>query len=257
MKKIIGTGLFVCMLVSVSFGAKIAEGFESKEILKKMEIEGDVVISGDQFHGGKTALYVPENSQAIFTIGTENKFGTASFWVYDSCNCKTEATAPLGWGGPFFGLVNADGDKVVLWAQSSKGVKFGTGYAVTFTAENQWFTKWWSKITRGKAGWNKYTFTCTDEKTLSVTQNDEKEVSSISEKVEFFNKGFTGIIMAGGKSPADMGKKKAAPVKKAKKGAEKAEAPVAEETKVAPTGEKFYLDDIEVETKDATPAPAK
>ena len=209
----------VLVVMAVSFAtsiyaAKITEGFEDKTVLKKWEIEGDAVISTDQQHGGKSSLYTPVGSTAIFRFSPDNKFGTVTMWVYDSSvNRKGKGD------GPYFGLINSDDDKAVE-AISFSPVLAMNQYAVIFTAENQWYNKWNSGIARAKATWMKFVFTFTDDKTLGVTANDVKEDTTFPTKLEFFNKGANGIVFGGGPS---LGAK----------------------------NETFYYDDIEIDVKDA------
>ncbi len=211
---------------AVVYAAKTAEGFEDKAILKKWEVEGDVTISTDQFHGGASSLSVPAGATASFRFSTENKFGTVTMWVYDSLAVQTNKK-DKNWNGPYFGLVNSDDDKAVelvaFRSQSSSGAK---NYRVVFTGENQWFNVWSSGIAR-KKGWNKFVFTFTDAKTLGVTYNDEKEDTTFPTKLEFFNKGANGITFSGG-------------------------------SVLKPDNETFYYDDIEIDLKEAAAeTPAK
>ena len=201
------------------YAAKITEGFEDTAVLKKWEIEGDAKISEAQFHGGKSALSVPAGATAIFRFSTENKFGTVIMWVYDSFSTKGSKLAK-NWSGPYFGLINSDDDKAVelvaFRTQSTSGVK---NYRVVFTGENQWYNTWSSGIAR-KAGWNKFTFTFTDDKTIEAAWNDEKKDVTFPLKLQFFNKGASGIIFGGGEN-------------------------------LKADNETFYYDDIEIEVKDA------
>ena len=199
------------------YAAKITEGFEDKTVLKKWEIEGDVAISADQFHGGKSALFVPAGAAATFRFSTENVFGTVTMWVYDSFVNKGSKPGKA-WNGPYFGLVNSDDDKAVeriAW-RSYGNVN---NYAVVFTGENQWFDMWGSGFAR-KKGWNKFIFNFTDEKTLGVTYNDEKEDITFPTKIEFFNKGVNGIVLNGGDA-------------------------------LKSSDETVFLDDVEIDVKDA------
>jgi len=197
------------------YAAKMTEGFEDKTVLKKWEIDGDVVVSADQKHGGNTALFVPAGATATWRFATENKFGTISMWVYDSFAVKKGKAG----GGPYFGLINGDDDKAVEMIHFAPYLSINH-YSNVFTAENQWYSQGYSGIVRPKAAWGKFTFTFTDSKTLGVTYNDEKEDSIFPTKLEFFNKGANGLIFAGG---PNLGAK----------------------------NETFYYDDIEIDLKDA------
>ena len=215
----------VLAVMAVSFAAsmyaaKVTEGFESKEVLKKWEIEGDVSISVDQFHGGKSSLFVPVGATATFRFSPENKFGTVSMWIYDSFVAKGSKPGKV-WNGPYFGLVNSDDDKAVeliAW----RAYTSVSAYNVVFTGENQWFNLGYSGVNR-KAGWTKAAFTFTDDKTIGVTFNDDKEDIVFSKKVEFFNKGANGIVFAGGEA-------------------------------LKPKDETFFVDDIEIDLVDAPKA---
>ncbi len=206
--------------VSSVYAAKISEGFEDKAVLKKWELEGDVTVAAEQFHGGKTALSVPVGSSAILRFNPENVFGTATVWVYDSFVAKGSKPGKV-WNGPYFGLVNSDDDKAVeriAW-RSFANVN---NYTVVFTGENQWSNVWSSGINR-KKGWNKFVFTFTDDKTLGVTANDEKEDVTFPGKIEFFNKGANGIVFAGG-------------------------------DELKPVNETIFIDDLEIDFKEAVKA---
>ncbi len=212
-KKLVLTAMVLGFAASL-YAAKITEGFEDKAVLKKWEIEGDATISTDQQHGGKSSLYTPVGSTAIFRFSPENKFGTVTMWIYDSfVNKKGKSD------GPYFGLINSDDDKAVELISFAPYLAMNQ-YSVVFTGENQWFNKWNSGISRAKAAWMKFVFTFTDEKTLGVTSNDEKEDSTFPGKLEFFNKGANGIVFGGG-------------------------------TDLKPKNETFYYDDIEIDVKDA------
>ncbi len=217
-KQLVMAVLALCFGMSL-YAAKITEGFEDKTVLKKWEIEGDAVISTDQQHGGKSSLYTPAGSTAIFRFSPENKFGTVTMWVYDSFAVKK------GKGdGPYFGLINSDDDKAVEIVSYKPYLNIND-YSEIFTAESQWFSPWHSAIKRAKAAWSKFTFTFTDANTLGATFNDEKESAAFSTKLEYFNKGANGVVFAGG---ANHGAK----------------------------NETFYFDDIEIDVKDAVKAPA-
>lgn len=211
----------VLIVMSVSFAAslyaaKITEGFEDKTVLKKWEIDGDAVISTDQKHGDKSSLLVPAGATATFRFSPENKYGTVTMWVFDSFAVKKGKA-----GGPYFGLINSDDDKAVEIVHFAPYLNINY-YSNVFTAENQWYSQGYSGIARPKAAWGKFTFTFTDDKTLGVTYNDDKEDSIFPTKLEFFNKGANGIILGGGPS---LGAK----------------------------NETFYYDDIEIDVKDAAP----
>jgi len=221
LKRIIIAMIIVMLGIVYSFAGKITEGFEDKAVLKKWEVEGDVAIVTDQKHGGKSSLYVPAGSSAVWRVSKENKFGTVTIWVYDSCVNNKESTPGKNWNGPYFGLVNEDDDKFVftpVWRPYMKP----TGYGMIWTAESQWYSPWWSRVMRSQAGWNKFTFDCSDDKTLRVIVNDEQESSGLAEKVgenlKYFNKGFVGVCFGG---RDDLGDK----------------------------NEKFYFDDIEINQK--------
>ncbi len=202
---------------SYIYAAKISEGFEDKAVLKKLELEGDVSVAADQFHGGKTALSVPAGAVATFKFNPENVFGTATMWVYDSFTAKGSKPGKV-WNGPYFGLINSDDDKAVEKI-SWRAYANVNNYTVVFTGENQWSNVWDSGISR-KKGWNKFVFTFTDDKTLGVTVNDEKEDVTFPGKLEFFNKGANGLVFGGGEV-------------------------------LKPANETFYFDDIEIDFKDA------
>ena len=222
MKSTVLAVMVLCFASSV-FAAKVTEGFEDKASLKKWELEGDVVIDGEQFHGGKTALKVPAGASATFRFAPENKFGTVSFWLYDSCVNVSQTSMKTVWNGPHFGLVNSDDDKAlirIMWRAKNAPP---SGFCTTFTAENQMFTFGWASIMRKTAGWSKWTFSFTDAKTLGATVGDEKEVKSFSDKLEFFNKGANGIVFNGGQD-------------------------------IKAKNETFYYDDIEIDVNDAAPA---
>lgn len=210
----------VAVLASSVFASKVTEGFEDKTVLKKWETEGDVVISSEQKHGGKNALFVPAAASATLRFSAENSFGAINIWVYDSC-VNIKATTPgKNWNGPHFGLINSDDDKLAflpLWRSYVKPHAFG----VVFTAENQWFNQWSTGARRKAAGWMKVTFSFPDEKTLAVTFNDEKEAGSVAERLQYFNKGANGIIFNGGQ---DIGEK----------------------------NETFFFDDLEIDVKAST-----
>ena len=217
--------LLVLSFATSSFAAKVTEGFESKDVLKKWEIEGDAVIAADQFHGGKNSLKIPAGSSAVFRFSPDNSFGTVSLWLYDSCVNTSQSSMTKNWNGPFFGLINSDDDKAlirVIWRAKNAPP---SGFVTTFTAENQMFSFGWASTSRKTAGWSKWTFSFTDDKTLGATYNDEKEVKSFADKLEFFKAGANGIVMNGG---GDLGEK----------------------------NETFYYDDIKIDVK-AAPAPAK
>ena len=201
------------------YAAKVTEGFEDKAVLKKWEIEGDVVIAPTQKHGGKSSLHTPAGSSAVFRFAPDDKFGTVSMWVYDSGNNSKESSVGKGWNGPFFGLINSDDDKLLLrpiWRAYMKPF----GWAIFLTAENQMFSPNWSSIRRNAAAWVKVTFNFPDAKTIGVTFDDEKEAKQLPEKVEFFSRGANGITFGGGD---DLGE----------------------------NNETFYFDDIEIDVKDA------
>ncbi len=218
--------VLAAMVVSFAasiYAAKTTEGFEDKTVLKKWEIEGDAAISEDQKHAGKSALSVPAGASATFRFSTENVFGTVTMWVYESLVNKGSKPGK-GWNGPYFGLVNSDDDKAVeriVW-RSYGNVN---NYAVIFTGENQWFSTWSSGFSR-KKGWNKFVFAFTDEKTLGVTYNDEKEDTTFPTKVEFFNKGANGIVFGGGEA-------------------------------LTAGNETMYFDDLEIDVKDTAKAAPK
>ena len=225
MVKTIRSLVFAVIAVSFSaslFAEKVTEGFEDKTVLKKWEIEGDAVISEDQFHGGKTSLKVPAGASAVYRFSKENAFGTVSFWMYDSCVNVSQTSMKTVWNGPHFGLINSDDDKALLRIMWRAKNAPPSGFCTTFTAENQMFTFGWASITRKTAGWGKWSFTFTDAKTLSAAFNDDKEVKSFSDKIEFFNKGANGIVFNGGQD-------------------------------IKAKNETFYYDDIEIELA----APAK
>ena len=210
----------LCFAVSVS-AEKLIEGFEDKDVLKKMEIEGDVAISADQKHAGNSSLFVPVGATATWRFSKENKFGTVTMWVYESLiNIKVKNMK-----GPHFGLINSDDDKAVLIG----AVKLSSQteyYRDIFTAENQWYSVWTSGFPRAPAGWKKFTFTFTDDKTLGVTLNDDAADKIFPGKVAFFNKGANGVIFGGG---TDMKK----------------------------NNETFYFDDVEVDVSDTAKAASK
>lgn len=197
------------------YAAKVTEGFEDKAVLKKWEIEGDVAISKDQKHGGKSSLFVPPGSSAVLRFSPEDKYGTVSMWIYDSFNNK-EAT---NWNGPYFGLINSDDDKAVEFI-AFRAYTSLFHYNCIFTAENQWFSVCYSGIKRVAAAWAKFTFTFTDDKTLGANCNDESEDKVFPTRVEFFSKGANGVCFGGG---TDIGEK----------------------------NETFYIDDLEIDVKDA------
>ncbi len=201
------------------FAEKITQGFEDKAVLKKMEIEGDAVLAADQKHGGESALYVPAKATAVLRFGSENKYGSAVIWVYDSCINNKTSTPNKAWKGPYFGLINSDDDKVVLFPCWSKNIK-PLDYALCFTAENQWYDKWHSAIKRPEAGWRKFTFSFPDDKNLSIVADEDKASLEVDMKKEFFKKGANGVCFGGGE---DLGAK----------------------------NEKFYFDDLEIDLKDA------
>lgn len=224
MKKLIITIVALSFAGSM-YAAKITEGFEDKTVLKKWEIEGDAVISPTQKHGGKSALFTPAGSLAVFRFAPENKFGTISMWVYDSGNNSKESSVGKAWNGPYFGLINSDDDKLLLrpvWRPYMKPF----GWAIFLTAENQMFSPNWSSVSRKASTWIKVTFSFPDEKTIGATFDDEKEAKQLPEKVEFFNKGANGVAFAGGD---DLGE----------------------------NNETFFFDDIEIDVKDAPKAPKK
>ncbi len=209
----------VAGISSMVFAEKITQGFEDKAILKKMEVEGDAALSTDQKHSGENSLYLPPKATAALRFGAENKYGSVTLWVYDSCVNNKASTPNKAWKGPYFGLINSDDDKVVLFPVWSKNIK-PNDYAVCFTAENQWFDKWHSAIKRPEAGWRKFTFTFLDDKSLSIVADDDKEAGEVDVKKEFFKKGANGVCFGGGD---DLGAK----------------------------NEKFYYDDLEIDLKDA------
>lgn len=194
--------------------AKVTEGFEDKSVLKKWEIEGDAVIASTQKHAGKSSLFVPAGSSAVYRFSPENKFGTVSMWVYDSYNNKSGKGT-----GPHFGLINSDDDKALIVVSYAPQVTVAH-YSDIFTAENQMFNVWYSGVKRVAAAWAKFTFTFTDDKTLSCMVNDETEDKTFGSKLEFFSAGANGVVMVGG---GDFGE----------------------------TNETFYYDDIEIDVKDA------
>lgn len=218
MLKRIVMSLVVVSFASSLFAAKKTEGFEDKSVLKKWEIEGDAVINSTQKHSGKNALSVPAGATATLRFGTDDKFGSVSMWVYDSC-VNTKDQPGKNWNGPYFGLINSDDDKAVEFVCWRPYLSAGA-YSDVFTSENQWSNVWYSQIARKAAGWNKFTFTFTDEATLGVTFNDEKEDNVFPKKLEFFKRGANGLILGGGQDLGDR-------------------------------NESFYYDDIEIDMKDA------
>ena len=218
----------VLVVIAVSFAtslfaAKVVEGFEDKTVLKKWELEGDVVIAADQKHAGKSALKVPAGASAALRFSPDNSFGTVSMWIYDSCVNVSQSSFTAVWNGPHFGLINSDDDKAlirIMWrAQNAPP----SGYCTTFTADNQMFSWGWGSVGRKTAGWNKWTFNFPDDKTIGCTFNDEKEVNAFADKLEFFPSGANGIYLNGGQ---DIGEK----------------------------NETFYYDDIEIDVKAAPKA---
>ncbi len=213
LKNIVLPVFAVCLAVSLQ-AAKLTEGFEDKAALKKWEVQGDAVISQEQKHGGNSSLFVPNGATAVFKFSPENKFGTVTMWVYDSfVNKKGKGS------GPYFGLMNSEEEKAVIILSFAPQVS-PTVYSDIFTAETNWSSPWSSGIQRARKAWAKFTFTFTDDKTLGVTCNEDKEDTTFPTKLEFFNKGANSIILGGG---PNLGAK----------------------------NETFYFDDIEIDVKDA------
>lgn len=178
----------------------ITKGFEEQNALTEWEIDGNVTISAEQKHSGSNSLLVPAGSSAIFRASMENKFGSVTMWVYDSCVNNKTTTPGKNWTGPYFGVMNSDEQKFVFTPVWRETLKPDT-YSMLWTAENKWFNIWPTGVARTTAGWHKFAFLQPDSNTLKV-KIDDVESTGVNTKVlagnlSFFNKGFVGLCLGG------------------------------------------------------------
>lgn len=206
------------LALPVYSGNIIKEGFEdwTSDLKGGWETMGDVKVSSGQKHSGKAALFVPYGSQAEWKINEyEDKFGSVSFWVYDSKVGGVTGDWPSK-NGPNFGVRNIDGKYFVLGFQCSYNHVWGT-YFWCSTATDGWRSWWWPSEDFGdtevKKGWHKFTFNLPNSEALSV-KIDDYEADIPMNKVKYY-KGFSGLHFEGGRNGQ----------------------------------ETFYFDDIEVEFK--------
>ena len=197
MNKITVIALALGLASVFCFAEKVEQNFEKKDALKDWEIEGDVKIVTDQKHAGKSSLSVPVGGSAIWRFGKKDKYGKASIWVFDTCVNNKENKPGKKWDGPYFGLVNADEDKVVMWVSWRDWLK--SVWGICFTGESQFNKNWYPKGSKRISGWQNFIFEFPDAKTLTVTQ-DEKETTGFEEKVEYFKRGASGLVFNGGKT---------------------------------------------------------
>lgn len=205
-RNILTATLLVCFSTSL-FAENIKKGFEEETALSEWQFEGDAAISTVQKKSGEKSLFVPARSTAICKISTENKFGTVTMWVYDSCVNNKTTSLGKNWSGPYFGVFNADGEKFVftpVWRETAKP----DIYSMLWTAEKQWFSLIPSQIKRENAGWYKFSFHQQNKNQFKIKVNDV-ESSKVKTKVdsgslERFNKGFVGVCLGGGD---DLGEK--------------------------------------------------
>ncbi len=216
MKRVMFAGAFLMFFIGgVCRAEAVKEGFENEECLKAWKIDGEVKIVKDQFHSGEKSLLVPVSSSAVWQVSKENKTGTVSFWVYDSrVGLKKGSTYQFG---PYFGVVNTDGEKFSLAFEQSKSGRhiWGAYYYLCSTKEYLWtdLAKTSGKIEKG---WHKIKIEMPELNTIIFTL-DENKPEEIDKEKSLFTKGFSGIIF----------------------GAEKDGA------------ETFYYDDIEINFKEA------
>ena len=190
--------LLIIMMISFTNIARcelFKEDFEKKDSLKNWEImQGNPEISSAQKHGGKFSLSLPQETRLFwFADDKKNRFGKASFWVYDS---KVGGKS-LGKNanGPKFGLINFNEQKFFLGIikRQDRAVWGTYNWCSTIAGDSDWwqvgpeFHK--NKVTKG---WHKFTFNVSDKETIEVSI-DETAPAKISAEKSEFDRGFSGV----------------------------------------------------------------
>ncbi|MDP2973571.1 MAG: beta-galactosidase, partial [Candidatus Diapherotrites archaeon] len=155
------------------------------------DLVGEAEIVSGSAHTGSYSLKLDTRGRAILPVSEENVYGTVTIWVKDSM-ASTSASSPRD--GPRFGLLNKDGDAVLIGV-FRKSYLSKSKYNYIVTGKNNYYDQYDTAIPR-IGEWQKWTIEATGSGTLNVYQNDTLN-ANISGK-EYFSKGFTGVYLLGG-----------------------------------------------------------
>lgn len=193
-KRIVLIMVAICFVVGLAYAKNYKEDFE-KGSLKGWEIEGDAKIDSTQKHGGTKSLMMPAGSKAIWSVETDNKYGTMSMWVYIS---RVGKGFKGNMNGPNFGATNADGDFLVIgFVQRTDGNHpWGEFYSCSSLDS---IYAWWHPGLISTAGWHRFDFDFSDKTTMTVLEDESKAGNIDVEKAQF-TAGFTGVILSGGQA---------------------------------------------------------
>jgi hypothetical protein len=173
--------------------------FDNKEALAGWTLSGDAALDLTKNRAGKGGtLKVGPGGKALLKLRDKDESGKVEIWVYDDATVPANAKAHRV--GPRWGLVQNDGNVLVIGVLYASYLGGDEGYTATACNAKDWFNQlFWLGVRRTPAGWHKWTFDFDPEAGIQVL-HDDKEVNAVDSSKTGL-KGFSALAIWGDAGP--------------------------------------------------------